>query len=153
MLLCMEELLEAGEVITGVSLAAGNTGREFDLVTDRRIAEFTFIDWKGGAESIRKQKIFKDFYLLADAATDKRRELYFLGARHAHKVFSSKSSCAGMLRKFAFLREKFIQQYGSKMTVREYYELHRTQVLLCNIEITAPRTARHFAMPPLRLLA
>ena len=59
MLLCLPELLEDGEQIEGVSLAAGNTGKAFDLVTDRRIAEFTFIDWKGGSESIRKQKFFK----------------------------------------------------------------------------------------------
>jgi len=73
MLLCLPELLEDGEQIEAVSLAAGNTGKSFDLVTDRRIGEFTFIDWKGGSESIRKQKLFKDFYQLAEAGTTKRR--------------------------------------------------------------------------------
>ena len=40
---------------------------------NRRVAEFTIIDWKGGSESIRKQKLFKDFYLLADPDTTKLR--------------------------------------------------------------------------------
>lgn len=55
-LLSLPALLEEEEVIESVSLAAGNTGRAFDLQTNTRIAEFTFIEWKGGSESIRKQK-------------------------------------------------------------------------------------------------
>jgi hypothetical protein len=144
MLLCLPEILEDGEVIEAVSLAASNTGRAFDLVTDRRIAEFTFIDWKGGAESIRKQKLFKDFYQLAETDTTKRRYLYFLGDRHAQKVFTSKSTCKGMLRKYAILREDCVEKYGEKLQVREYYTPRRDLVVLESLERVAPVAAVAF---------
>jgi hypothetical protein len=43
------------------------TGRSFDLETSYRVAvaEFKFIRWQGGPESIRQNQLFKDFYLLA----------------------------------------------------------------------------------------
>lgn len=124
-LLCLPELLEDGEQIQAVSLAAGSTGKSCDLVTDRRIAEFTFIDWKGGSESIRKQKVFKDFCQLAEARTTKCRYLYFLGDEHAPKVFCSRSPGKGMLRKFAILRDAFLQQYEPTLSVRDYYQAKR----------------------------
>ena len=42
-LLALPGLLEEGEVIEALSLGTGNTGRPYDLETDRRIAEFKFI--------------------------------------------------------------------------------------------------------------
>lgn len=41
-------ILESGEIVESLSLGAGNTGRDHDLETNRRIAEFKFIDWRGG---------------------------------------------------------------------------------------------------------
>jgi hypothetical protein len=143
-LLSLPELLEEGETIQEVSLAAGNTGKPFDLVTDRRIAEFTFIDWKGGSESIRKQKLFKDFYLLAEADSAKRRCLYFLGDKHAPKVFGSRSTCESMLVKYAPLRDRFVQTYGSAIPVRQYYETKKDLVALVNLERVAPKAAAAF---------
>ena len=55
-LLCLPHILEAGETIEYVSLGAGNTGRQFDLETNRRVAEFKFIRWRGGAEAIRQNR-------------------------------------------------------------------------------------------------
>ena len=52
-LLCLPHLLEEDETIEYVSLGAGNTGSPFDLETNKRIAEFKFIRWQGGPESIR----------------------------------------------------------------------------------------------------
>src|SRR5208337_273723 len=52
-LLCLPRILRPGEIIDYVSLGAGNTGRAFDLETNHRIAEFKFIHWQGGPESIR----------------------------------------------------------------------------------------------------
>jgi len=145
MLMCMPELLEDGERIEAVSLAAANTGKAFDLVTDRRLAEFTFIDWKGGSESIRKQKLFKDFYQLAEADTTKRRHLYFIGDVHAPKVFRSRSLCKGMLRKFAILRDSFLRDYDSKLRVGDYYAAKKHLVILENLEVAAPKAAEVFA--------
>ncbi|WP_283814259.1 hypothetical protein [Bradyrhizobium aeschynomenes] len=44
-MLCLPHILEEGEIVDYVSLGAGNTGRPFDLETNRRIAEFKFIHW------------------------------------------------------------------------------------------------------------
>jgi hypothetical protein len=139
MLLYLPELLEDDEQIQVVSLGAGNTGKAFDLVTDRRIAEFTFIDWKGGSESIRKQKLFKDFYQLAESGTAKRRYLYFLGDDYAPKVFRSRSSCKGMLRKFAILRDAFLQHYEPTLSVRDYYDAKKGP---CDIAKSGDRYAK-----------
>ncbi len=51
---CLPHLLLEGERVESVSLGAGNAGRKFDLETNLRIAEFKFINWRGGAESIRQ---------------------------------------------------------------------------------------------------
>ena len=45
-LLCLPHILEVGEQVEKVSLGAGNTGREFDLETNYRVAEFKFIHWR-----------------------------------------------------------------------------------------------------------
>jgi len=56
-LAALPSILEDSEVIESLSLGAGNTGRDFDLETDRRVAEFKFINWKGGPESIRQNSL------------------------------------------------------------------------------------------------
>ena len=71
-LLCLPHILRPGEVIDYVSLGAGNTGRAFDLETSLRIAEFKFIHWQGGPESIRQNSLFKDFYEMAEHETQNR---------------------------------------------------------------------------------
>ena len=50
-LLCLPHILGPDERVEYVSLGAGNTGREFDLETNVRVAELKFIRWRGGAES------------------------------------------------------------------------------------------------------
>src|ERR1700722_8705095 len=70
-LLALPAILEEGEVVEDLSLGAGNTGHDFDLETNRRIAEFKFITWQGGPESIRQNGLFVDLYHLAEANTDK----------------------------------------------------------------------------------
>jgi len=45
-LTALPHILEPGEVIESLSLAAGNTGRAYDLETDRQLAEFKFIAWR-----------------------------------------------------------------------------------------------------------
>jgi hypothetical protein len=44
----LPSILGEGEKVGYLSLGAGNTGKKFDLETDRQIAEFTFIAWQGG---------------------------------------------------------------------------------------------------------
>ncbi len=51
--MCLPKILKPGEIVEYVSLGAGNTGRQFDLETNRRVAELKFIRWRG-ADSIRE---------------------------------------------------------------------------------------------------
>lgn len=98
-LLCLPHILGEDEVVEYVSLGAGNTGREFDLETNHRIAEFKFIRWHGGPESIRQNSIFKDFFLLAESAVEKEKYLYVLGTEHPLKFFNG-MVCSQSARRF-----------------------------------------------------
>ena len=84
-LLSLPKILEKDEVVISLSLGAGNTGRRFDLETNLRIAEFKFINWQGGAESIRQNSLFKDFWRLAEYEPPKQKYLYVLGKKHPMK--------------------------------------------------------------------
>jgi hypothetical protein len=46
----ISEILDEGEIITNLSLAAGDEGDGFDLETTKRIAEFKFSRWQEGME-------------------------------------------------------------------------------------------------------
>jgi hypothetical protein len=130
-LACLPKILEAGEVVTYVSLGAGNTGRPFDPETDQRIAEFKFIQWQGGAESVRQNGLFKDFLLLAEHDTKKRKYLYVLGTEHPLRFLNGGRALASVLSKDVPLYRKFQAKFGEQYrTVREYYVSHRTSVRL-----------------------
>ena len=121
-LLALPGILEKGEIIESLSLAAGNTGKGFDLETNLRIAEFTFIHWQGGPEVIRQNKIFKDFYFLAEASTSKQKELYTIGTAHPKKFFNSRRALPAILDGNRKLGEAFRAKYGDSLkSVREYY--------------------------------
>lgn len=121
-LLSLPHILEDGEVVEGLSLAAGNTGKQFDLETTRRVAEFTFIRWQGGSEVMRQNKIFKDFFFLAEAETDKLRELYVVGTTHPSKFLKSKRALPQILKGNSKLGKAFLERHGDGMkTVSDYY--------------------------------
>jgi hypothetical protein len=95
----LPHILEPGETVESVSLGAGNTGRKFDLETNFRIAEYKFIDWRGGAESVRQNGIFKDFFELSEHETFKRKYLYVVGTTHSLKFLKSGRTLASILSK------------------------------------------------------
>ena len=128
-LFCLPHILEEGETVEYVSLGAGNTGRQFDLETNQRIAEFKFIRWRGGAESIRQNSIFEDFYLLAEHPTSKRKYLYLLGIQHALKFMMGGRAIASILSRNERLRQMFYKRFGKQFqTVGEYYAVQRARV-------------------------
>jgi len=136
---CLPFILEDGEVIEYVSLGAGNTGRKFDLETNKRIAEFKFIHWKGGPESIRQNSIFKDFFELSVAKTEKHKLLYLLGTEQALKFFAGGRSLISVLSKNEATRLKFRELYGDTYdTVREYYETHSDSVKILDVSEWLP---------------
>lgn len=128
-LLCLPHILEQGETVEYVSLGAGNTGREFDLETNLRVAEFKFIRWRGGAESIRQNSIFKDYVLLAENPTPKRKYLYLVGTEHALKFLHGGRALSSVLSRNDKLQKMFSERFSSQFSkVRDYYGAHRDAV-------------------------
>lgn len=117
----LPHILEHGERIESMSLGAGNTGRAFDLETNLRIAEFKFIQWRGGPEFIRQNGIFKDFFDLATAQTTKRRCLYLLGTHHALKFFRGRRALTSVLSKNQTTREKFVGLHGERYSTVDHF--------------------------------
>lgn len=136
---CLPHILEEEEVVECVSLGAGNTGRKFDLETNKRIGEFKFIHWKGGPESIRQNSIFKDFFELSEEDTHKRKCLYLLGTAHGLKFFEGNRSLASVLSKNEATRNRFREKFGEKYeTVSEFYKDHRGRVEIIDVSEWLP---------------
>lgn len=127
-------LLDPGEEVESVSLGAGNTGRKFDLETNMRVAEYKFIDWRGGPESIRQNGIFKDFFELAEHETQKNKYLYVVGTEYPIKFFSGGRALASVLSRNPSILAKINEKYGPGVTrVRDYYEMKKDEVKICDI--------------------
>jgi hypothetical protein len=138
-LLCLPHILEADEIVEYVSLGAGNTGRQFDLETSLRVAEFKFIRWRGGPESIRQNSIFKDFFLLAEADTDKRKYLYVLDTKHPLKFLNAGRALSSVLSKDARVERLFRAKFGDRFQrVRDYYLAHENKVTVADASAWVP---------------
>jgi len=138
-LLCLPHILEPGEVVEYVSLGAGNTGRDFDLETNYRVAEFKFIRWRGGAESIRQNSIFKDFFLLAESASEKRKYLYVLDTTFPLKFLNAGRALSSVLSKDKRVRDQFHAKFGDQFQrVREYFLAHRDKVTVADVSAWVP---------------
>ena len=132
-------ILEADEVIESLSLGAGNTGKAHDLVTDRRIAEFKFIHWRGGAESIRQNNVFKAFlYLLWDTGT-RKRQLFLTGTEEAINFLQGGRALSSVLSKDHATRIRFETRYGNQyQTVGQFYKEHHTKVEIIDLRKLVP---------------
>ena len=62
-----QELLAAAADIKRASAQS-----DFDLVMDKRITEFKFINWQGGSKAVRKKTLFEDYVKLARATLQRR---------------------------------------------------------------------------------
>jgi hypothetical protein len=132
-------LLEEGEFVETTSLGAGNAGSEFDLVTNRRIAEFKFIYWQGGSESIRKKTFFQDYFKLIRAHSQKSKYFYLLNIEIPLRFLKGKSISLRMLDRDHRLATSFQQLYSEKFpTVGEYYIAHKDQVKFVNLIDVVP---------------
>ena len=117
-------ILEPGEIIEDVSLGAGNTGRSFDLETDRRVAEFKFIRWRGGAESIRQKGVFIDLLRLAESKTDKKKVLYLTGLEHPLRFLNGARNLNSVLSRNSAVHDRFRTIHGEQSTVVRQYWNH-----------------------------
>jgi hypothetical protein len=141
-LVSLPKIIREDEKIISMSLGAGNTGRLWDLETDRQVAEFKLIRWQGGSESIRQNGLFKDFFSLAEYETDKARRLYVLGIEHPKKFLLGGRSIDSIVSRNATLAKEFREKYGNRFTrVREYFEQRRHQVELVDLIPIVPELA------------
>lgn len=132
-------ILEPGEVIEGLSLGAGNTGRAHDLVTDRCIAEFKFIEWRGGAESIRQNGLFIDLFNLASSPSSKRKVMYLVGAEIPRKFLQNNRSLTSVLSKSESAARRFRELHGDRYrTVSEYYRSIASSVEIVDLADLVP---------------
>lgn len=130
----LRDILEPGERVESVSLGAGNTGRQFDLETNLRVAEYKFIDWQGGPESIRQNGIFKDFFELAEYETKKKKFLYVVGKEYPLKFFTGGRSLASVLSRNPKMLSRIKEKYGEGVTkVRDYYNLKKDEVVIADV--------------------
>ena len=140
----LPHVLDPDEVIEAVSLGAGNTGRDFDLETNRQIAEFKFIDWAGGPESVRQDTLLIDIFHLASADTDKRRVMYVTGAHiPLHWLSTSKRvtrECLGRKRR---VPARFDARYGltDHRFVKDYWAAVADLVDLVDLNPLVPGLA------------
>jgi hypothetical protein len=133
-LLCLPHILEPGERVEYVSLGAGNAGRAFDLKTNLRIAEFKFIKWRGNADTIRENSVFKDFYLLEQAPNHHRKYLYLLGTKHALKFLRGGRALSSVMSRNEKLKRNFEERFGSTYrTVGEYFAAHANKVVIKDV--------------------
>ncbi len=114
-------MLEAGEHVESLSLGAGNTGRTFDLETDRQVGEFKFIAWRSGAESIRQNGLFIDIFRLALAETDRCKVVYLTGLEHPLRFLRGRRALTSVLSKSASAAARFRNAYGERYVVVSDY--------------------------------
>jgi len=130
----LESILAPGEIVESVSLGAGNTGKKFDLETNRRIAEYKFINWQGGSESIRQNGLFKDFFELAEYETDKEKYLYVVDTLHPLKFFRGGRALTSVLNKEPGILQRLNEKYGGDVVrVRDYFALNEDQVNIVDV--------------------
>ncbi len=138
MLWSLPFILEDGETIEALSLGAGNTGKRFDLETDRRVAEFTFVDWKG-RDAMRLKQLFEDFYKLAEHDASKDRYLYVKGRDRPLKFLKGRRKLSSIMDRNQTLWNNFHQHYANRFThVEEYYHFRKERVQIVDLTAIVP---------------
>lgn len=138
-LVSLPHILEEDETVESLSLGAGNTGREFDLSTDKRVAEFKVIEWQGGSESIRQNTVFYDFFTLAEHGSARRRFLYLLGTDEALRFLRGNRSLKSVLSKNRKISDQFFARYDNNYkVVSDYYNAKRDLVELVDLQKFIP---------------
>lgn len=139
LLVSLPHVLGEDEVVQSLSLGAGNTGRRHDLETNRQIAEFKFIEWRGGPESIRQNALFVDLFNLASADTGKRRVLYVVGKATPLRFLNNRRALDSVLSKNAAVAARFRTLHGDTFrTVRDYYVAVRDRVEIVDLRQVVP---------------
>ena len=87
------------------------------------MAEFKFIRWRGGPESIRQNHVFIDLFKLAEDTSNRRRCLYLIGKEHPIRFLNGHRSIDSVLSKNQAMRKRFFEKFGEKYSVvSQYYD-------------------------------
>ena len=141
-LVCLPRLLADAEKVEAVSLGAGNSGGDFDLETDRRVAEFKFIAWQGGGDAVRKKTLFEDCVKLALYSGTKDRYIYLLDLPIAQAFLKGTSSTSRILDRNARLFRSFTDRFGSQYpTVGAFWARFSESISLVDLTTIAPELA------------
>jgi len=134
-------ILGSNEVVQSLSLGAGNTGRPFDLETNLRIAEFKFIEWKG-ADAVRQDSLFKDFYELAEYPTEKKKYLYVVGTDYPTKFLRGRRACKSVMMRHQKTWKHYGESYADRFpTVGEYFAHRGPLVQIVDLTQLLPEVA------------
>lgn len=140
----LPHILQPDESVESVSLGAGNTGRDYDLETDQQIAEFKFINWQGGAETVRQDSLLIDVFNLAQRDTDKRRVLYLTGTEIPLRwLTTSKRVTRDCLARRSGVPGRFDARYGDTEYhhVRDYWAAAADLVEIVDLNTVVPGLA------------
>lgn len=85
------------------------------------MAEFKFIAWRGGAESIRQNGLFIDIFRLALTETDRRKVVYLTGLEHPLRFLRGRRALTSVLSKSASAAARFGNAYGDRYVVVSDY--------------------------------
>lgn len=136
---CLPLILDSGELIENLSLGAGSAGSDFDVETNKRIAEFKFINWQERGNAVRKKTLFQDYFKLIRAETDKNKYFYLLNTQIPLRFLNGRSNILRLLDRNNRLKEDFVARYGkSYETVGEFFRNHRNEVHFVNLTEVAP---------------
>ena len=135
---CLPKILTKNEKIESLSLAAGSEGEGFDLVTNKRIAEFKFSVWQEGnaANAMRKRQVFSDYINLLLADTTKAKELYVIGAYKIKKYFDGRADWKKVLSKSGgldlILEKYLVSNNVSGRTLKDVSTISKVRIIDIN---------------------
>ena len=90
------------------------------------MAEFKFITWRGGAEAIRQNQVFKDFLKLLWDDSGKKKQLFLAGTQEALAFMRGRRALDSVLSGNVSLKSKFEAMYGTEYrTVCDFYRDHK----------------------------
>jgi transcriptional regulator with XRE-family HTH domain len=137
-LIALPHLLEDDERIERVSLG---TAAGIDLETNRRIAAFKFIQWKGN-DSNRLSSLLADVFHLAVADTTKRRVLYLTGIQTPLKLLASGRRVQSVLKDKDSVLKEFNAVYPGKYEYTgEYWAAVSGQIEVVDLLERVPELA------------
>ncbi len=134
-LVYLKHILNKSEKIESLSLGAGNTNKQFDVITNIRIAEFKFIDWKKSANTVRENSFFCDYLKLGFERTNKKKEIYINNKNIVLNFLNGSRNIDSVLSRNQNLKNEFIKLYKNKYkTVKDYYLDKKSEVKIIDIE-------------------